>query len=156
MTTHETLSAEESADRLAIQRLVDAWAHCADRRQARQQGELFTPQGTVAVYMGDPATHAAIQTIVGQEDLTESFAVLTNYEHTTHFNGQSTITVNDDSATGETYCLAHHVWTENEVRQLMVMSIRYIDTFARTDDGWRFDTRNLIIDWTSQQPLTTQ
>ena len=32
----------EAADRIAIRELIDAYAHCADRRDARGQMALFT------------------------------------------------------------------------------------------------------------------
>jgi hypothetical protein len=44
----------------------------------------------------------------GHAELAEAFKVLENYEITTHFNGQSTVTLDGDRASGETYCLAHH------------------------------------------------
>jgi hypothetical protein len=52
MTSPDILTGD-AADRLAIRGLVDAWAHCADRRKPQQQAELFVPDGTVAVYQGD-------------------------------------------------------------------------------------------------------
>lgn len=42
MSKHVTLSPEEAADRLAIRELVEAYAHCADRRDAKGQMALFT------------------------------------------------------------------------------------------------------------------
>jgi hypothetical protein len=57
-----------------------------------------------------------------------------------------------DRASGETYCLAHHIWTENGQRTLLVISIRYLDQFVREDGMWRFADRRLIIDWTDQRP----
>jgi hypothetical protein len=35
------MTPSEAADRLAIRELVDAYAHCADRRQADSQKALF-------------------------------------------------------------------------------------------------------------------
>jgi hypothetical protein len=45
MSQHETISPEEAADRLAIRELVEAYAHCADRRDAkgRRLSLLQTP-----------------------------------------------------------------------------------------------------------------
>ncbi len=85
--------------------------------------------------------------------LAEAFKVLDNYDATTHFNGQSTISLDGDLATGKTYCLAHHLWTENGQRILMVMFIRYLDTFVRQNGDWRFAKRQLVIDWTDKRPL---
>jgi hypothetical protein len=42
MMSHTMISPQEAADRLAIRELVDAYAHCADRRDARGQMDLFT------------------------------------------------------------------------------------------------------------------
>jgi hypothetical protein len=152
MSAHAAISAEEVGDRLAIRELVDAWAHYADRRLPRQQAELFVPDGTVAVYTSDTGTSEDVQQIQGHDALAESFLVLNNYEYTTHFNGQSTITLDGASATGESYCLAHHVWVQDGQRQLMVMAIRYLDTFTKTDGVWRFASRILIIDRSDQRP----
>ena len=152
MSIYQPITSEGAADRLAIRDLVDGWAHCADRRLPRQQAELFVPDGTVTVYLGDPQTTEPAQQIQGRDALAESFGVLNNYEHTTHFNGQSSITLDGDTATGESYCLAHHVWTDDKFRKLMVMSIRYLDTFTKTADGWLFADRKLIVDWTDTRP----
>ena len=42
MSQHLTISPEEAADRLVIRELVEAYAHCADRRDAQGQMSLFT------------------------------------------------------------------------------------------------------------------
>jgi len=66
------------------------------------------------------------------------FDDLNRYERTTHFNGQSTVALDGDRATGESYCLAHHLYTEDGERKLMVASLRYLDTFAKSDGAWLF------------------
>jgi hypothetical protein len=42
MVVHTEISATEAADRLALRELFDAYAHCADRRDAEGQKALFT------------------------------------------------------------------------------------------------------------------
>src|SRR3977135_1983203 len=51
MSKHVTLSPNEAADRLAIRELVEDYAHCADRRDARGQMALFTEDTHFVVYM---------------------------------------------------------------------------------------------------------
>ena len=63
------------------------------------------------------------QELSGREALTPVFDDLNRYEATTHFNGQSTVALNGDRATGESYCLAHHLFTEDGERKLMVASL---------------------------------
>ena len=89
------------ADRLAIRSLVDAYARCADRRDAEGQKALFTEETHFLVFMDGEGTKPS-QELNGREALTPVFAGLNRYEATTHFNGQSTIELHGDRATGET------------------------------------------------------
>jgi hypothetical protein len=72
---------------------------------------------------------------------------------TTHFNGQSTVTIDGNRATGESYTIAHHVFTE---RKIMIASLRYLDTFAKIDGRWFFAERKLILDWSETRSLGTE
>ena len=154
MSKHTTFSLLEAADRLAIRELVEAYAHCADRRDAKGQMSLFTPNTHFVVYMNakDPTPSMELHS---RESLAPVFADLNKYDATTHFVGQSTIfTLTADHATGETYCLAHHVTVEGEKHRLMVASLRYADTFVKTDDQWLFAERKLFVDWVDERPLS--
>jgi hypothetical protein len=71
---------------------------------------------------------------------------------TAALNGQSSITLDGDRATRERYCLAHHLLVTEEGRTLLVLYIRYEDTFIRRDGAWRFAERKLLIDWTDSRP----
>ena len=51
MSSHTTISPGEAADRLAIRELVEAYAHCADRRDAKGQMSLFTADAHFVVFM---------------------------------------------------------------------------------------------------------
>ena len=140
-----------TADRVAIRELVDAWARHADRREPERQAALFTEDGRVTVYMGEPETTEAVQVLTGRAELAAACEALRAYDATTHFNGQHTVTVDGDRATGETYCLAYHLWTSGGQRTLMIMSIRYLDAFIRQDGQWLFAERQLITDWTDRR-----
>jgi hypothetical protein len=153
MSQHTAILPSEAADRLAIRELVDAYAHRADRRDANGQMALFTPDTHFVVYMNakDPTPS---QELHSREALAPVFADLNKYEATTHFVGQSTIlNLEPNRATGETYCLAHHVWTEAGTRRLMLASLRYYDTFAKTDGTWLFAERLLYVDWLDNREL---
>jgi hypothetical protein len=141
------VTAGEQADRLAIRELFDAYAHCADRRDAESQKALFTEDTHFAVYMKGPGTKPS-QELAGREALTPVFADLIRYEATMHFNGQSTIEIDGDRATGESYCIAHHLYTEDGTRKLMVAWLRYLDVFLKVGGAWLFAERELYVDWT--------
>jgi len=141
----------ELADRVAIRELVDVYAHCADRRDAEGQKALFTEDTHFVVYM-DGQGSKSTQELDGREALTPVFDDLNRYQATMHFNGQSMVTVDADRATGESYCIAHHLFTEDGERMLMVAWLRYGDTFVKLDDTWLFAERNLYVDWTETRP----
>lgn len=153
MTLHSTMTAEEMADRVAIRELVDAYADCADRRDAKGQMALFTPDTHFVVYM-DAKSAIPSQELHGRESLAPVFENLNSYAVTTHFNGQSTVQLDGDRATGVSYCLAHHVTRRDDGDSLMVASIRYLDTFVRQDGEWYFAERKLMVDWIETRPLT--
>jgi hypothetical protein len=145
-TTHESISAPEAADRLAIRELLDAYAHCADRRDAKGQMSLFTPDTHFVVFMDVKSEKPSTESH-RREDLAPVFDDLNKYEATTHFMGQSTVFLDGDRATGETYCIAHHVSASDGRRTLFIASIRYYDTFAKVDGAWFFAERKLMVDW---------
>jgi hypothetical protein len=153
MSQHAAIPATEAADRLAIRELVEAYAHCADRRDAKGQMALFTIDTHFVVYMNarDPMPS---QELHSREALAPVFADLNQYQATTHFVGQSTVfTLTADRATGEAYCLAHHVTVAGGNRRLMVASLRYNDTFAKLDGAWLFAERLLYVDWVDERAL---
>ena len=153
MSKHAGITPDEAADRLAIRELVEAYAHCADRRDARGQMALFTADTHFAVYMdaNDPKPSQDLHT---REALAPVFAELNKYAATTHFVGQSTLfTLTAERATGEAYTLAHHVLIDGGKRRLMLASLRYLDSFVKRDGAWLFEERRLYVDWLEEREL---
>ena len=152
MASHDAMPPAEAADRLALRELFDAYAHCADRRDAEGQKALFTEDTRFAVYMNGPGSEPSY-VLEGREALTPVFDDLNRYEVTTHFNGQSTVTIDGgDRATGESYTIAHYLYTEDGTRKIMIASLRYLDSFAKIDGRWYFAERKLILDWSETRP----
>jgi ketosteroid isomerase-like protein len=141
------MTLEEAADRLAIRELIDAYAHCADRRDAKGQMALFTENTAFHVFM-DSRSPEPTYILHGRDALAPIFEDLNQYQATTHFNGQSTIRLEGDRATGESYCIAHHLKVDGDNRTLMLASIRYLDQFVKLDGVWLFAERKLMVDWT--------
>ena len=154
MSEHISISPAEAADRLAIRELVEAYAHCADRRDAKVQMSLFTADTHFVVYMNAKDLTPS-QELYSREALAPVFADLNKYEATTHLAGQSTIfTLTKDRATGEAYCLAHHVTVDGGKRRLMVASLRYLDTFVKIEGAWLFAERLLYVDWIDERAMS--
>ncbi len=154
MRPHISISPKEAADRLAIRELIEAYAHYADRRDANGQMALFTEDTHFVVYMDAKSPEPSWE-LRSRGALAPVFADLNKYAATTHFVGQSTIsTLHQDRATGEAYCLAHHVTIENGKRRLMIASLRYLDTFVKRDDAWFFAERILYVDWMDERAMS--
>jgi ketosteroid isomerase-like protein len=154
MSKHVEISPAEAADRLAIRELIEAYAHCADRRDAKGQMALFTADTRFVVYM-DAKDPKPSQELHGREALAPVFADLDRYAATMHFVGQSTIfSLSGDRATGEACCIAHHLTLDDEKRRVMLAHLRYLDAFAKADGGWLFAERLLYVDWLEERALS--
>src|SRR5439155_17654764 len=149
---HTQITPTGAADRPAMRELLDAYARCADRRDAEGQKALFTAGARFAPYMDGEGSEPTY-VLEGREALTPVFADLNRYEVTTHFNGQSTVAVDGNRATGESYTIAHHLFTEDGERKIMIASLRYLDTFAKMDGSWYFAERKLVLDWSENAPV---
>src|SRR5258705_10125707 len=138
---------QQAADRQAILNLVDQYAYCADTRDAQGQMALFTEDTSFIVFMNAKSTEPT-QVINKRADLFPVFDNLNTYRATMHFNGQSTLLeLNADTATGITYCIAHHQTIKDEVQKLMIANIKYHDSFVKQNGKWFFAERKLLVDW---------
>ncbi|WP_238019292.1 nuclear transport factor 2 family protein [Dactylosporangium sp. AC04546] len=124
-------------DSEAVRRLALEYARGCDRRDAAGVAALFTPDGRLA---REPDLD-----VRGRAAIAERIAALSRYRVTTHFVGNHLV----DGDRGEVYCMAYHLYDD----RVFVMSIRYQDRYAETDEGWRFAERVLIVDWTEDRPL---
>ena len=154
MSKRVAISPEEAADRLAVRELIEVYAHCADRRDAKGQMALFTADTHFVVYM-DAKDPKPSQELHSREALAPVFDNLNQYAATMHFIGQSTIfSLSGDRATGEAYCIAHHLTVDGEQRRMMVAYLRYLDTFVKIDGTWLFAERLLYVDWLEERSLS--
>jgi hypothetical protein len=154
MSKHVTISPEEAADRLAILELVEAYAHCADRRDANGQMALFIADTHFVVYMNAKDAKTS-QELHSREALAPVFADLNQYAATMHFLGQTTIlTLTRDRGTAETYCMPHHLTINGGKRRLMIAALRYSDQVVKIDGAWLFAERLLYVDWMEERALS--
>jgi len=144
MTIEQRL--QQLEDQFAIRELIEQYAFCADTRDAQEQTALFTTDTNFEVFM-DEKIPEPTQVIKGRKDLFPIFDNLNAYLSTMHFNGQSTIKIDGDRATGLTYCRAYHLNKKEEVQQLMIAGIRYYDRMVKQDGKWLFAERKLKVCW---------
>jgi hypothetical protein len=137
---------QELEDRISIRELIDQYAYFADMRDAKGQMALFTLDTNFEVFM-DGKSSTPTQVINNRQDLFPVFDNLNTYFATMHFNGQSTIKLNGDRASGITYCRAYHLTIQEGVQKFMIAGIRYDDIMVKQDSKWLFAERKLKVSW---------
>ena len=141
-------------DRRELYDLALKYARAADRRDYKLFESIFTPDIRIARYSGpDADSGELVFEMKGLETTLKGMARLESYEVTTHLVANQLAQIDGDRASGETYCLAHHISTRDGVRQNYTMAIRYQDRFVRQDGAWKFEERVLLVDWERHQPL---
>ena|SRR5258708_4618431 len=137
---------QELEDRIAIRDLIDQYTYCADTRNAQGQMAIFTEDTNFEVYM-DEKLPEPTQVVKGRKNLFPVFDDLNQYFSTMHLNGQSTLKLDGDKATGITYCRAYHLKIQEGMQKLMIAGIRYHDTMVKQDGVWLFSERQLKVCW---------
>ncbi len=67
------------------------------------------------------------------------------FRRTHHQIHQQLVTIQNDTAFGETYATAEHLLKEEDA--ILVWQIRYQDKWRKEQGAWLFTHRKLIVDW---------
>jgi hypothetical protein len=140
----------DPADLLALRALVDRYAIAIDRRDRETLESLFVPDGGIDVHVaGRDEPVARLRGADGLRALVEGVSV---YADTLHLVANVAATVDGDTATAVTYCVAHHLVTDADEPYDERLLVVYDDRFVHTADGWRFDVRVIHRRWTERIP----
>jgi ketosteroid isomerase-like protein len=117
------------ADHLAIRQLRAAYSHAVDDCAWDEWVGLFTPDATCELGFD---TLAGIDEIerYARETLAERFAESYHTAQMPH------VTVDGDAATGRWYILVYYELPDGATGRLLG---RYLDSYRRTPEGWKFD-----------------
>jgi len=147
------------SDRLDLAALVSRYALAVDRRDRAEIAAVFVADAVLSVAdAGEPAGRRVVaeggDTIAG---FIMSLGDPGGGQYpgpTAHVIGAHVSTVTGDAATGETRCVAHHVTLSGNELELRTSYLRYVDTFVRTGDGWKFGARTLHRDFAEVRPYS--
>jgi hypothetical protein len=140
----------EIVDRAALRNLAERYAQGVDRRDREVFLSAFHPDATLAVHHPSEKEEG-INVMQGHEQIGRVPEFIQVYPKTYHVLGQSTYEIDGDTATGETYCVAHHLTPDRHGGTNYVMYIRYADTYRRDGGEWRIATRRVNVDWTDHR-----
>jgi hypothetical protein len=130
------------SDRVELRALADRYARGVDRRDRAAYVGAFHPDGVLEIYR-PRRTDVLAKRLEGHDELGRVTDDIGRYERTFHVVGQATYDVDGDRATGEVYCVAHHVVGDTD----RVMYIRYEDEYTRRDGRWAIEVRRLRNEW---------
>jgi uncharacterized protein (TIGR02246 family) len=134
----------EIDEKLRIYELSYRYAAAVDRRDFDSFVMLFTADGLL---LSDDFT------LQGRENIRQTIQNITEFKLTQHHVHNMIVDIQGDSAKGEVYCVANHLYEkENETRKLD-WGIRYHDEYVKEESGWLIKQRKLVVDWQQDLPL---
>jgi hypothetical protein len=132
-------------DERALKTLCLDYGFYADTRDGESFAKLFTSD---AVLEGSGLRFDTPET------LREVPNRLRIYRKTYHLIHNVYVEINGDEATGIIYSSSHHL-KENTAGTLcdIVMYITYHDRYLRRDNGWKFERRKLILEFSEEKAV---
>jgi len=147
-------------DYLQLSRVVAEYARRVDARDYEALAQLFAAGSRVGTFEripavnGLPATYGEGRWRDGGTTFAEGArATLASFALTFHFLGQQTFDIGRGSADGQVSCLAHHVYRNDEKWINWVVGIRYVDKYVQASEGWLFEERRVMKEWSEYRDV---
>ncbi len=141
---------QQIEDRIALKALVDNFSILADKKDVEAQVLLFTADASVETFVGG----VSVTRLSGRKAMADAFgAFLKNFETVYHFNGQQTLTLNGDKASGVSYCLVTLIGDEAGKKMKTTIGVYYQDEYAREGGQWLIAKRTSVFDWQDKAEL---
>jgi ketosteroid isomerase-like protein len=131
--------------------LIDAYASLGDEKKIAEVMRLFTPDATYKVYMNGTMVASTSGTKVLEEEFSGHAAQVKDYFT---LNGQHTVTVDGDTATGVSFTQIKMIRASEESDILTDYSVRYDDEYVRLNGKWLIKKRTGHFIIIEARPLT--
>jgi ketosteroid isomerase-like protein len=145
MMTLEFLQAKED-----LRQLVDAYASLGDEKKISEVMALFTPDAVYSVYMGGIQVARTTGTEALEKEFSGHAAAVKTYFT---LNGQHTVNVTGDTATGVSFTQIKMVRASEGPDVLTDYSVRYDDQYVRQGDKWLLKERTAHFIIVEARPL---
>jgi len=135
-----TITNQNSADVLAVSKLISRYLRCLDTHDAPGMKDCLTED------------LEAFHTVTGPLKGRDAFLALTMMEPpglkmSQHYCTNQEITIDGDRATCLSYVFAQHVVAMGNEEVLMPGGAHYSHEFVRTPDGWRIARLRCDVTW---------
>lgn len=146
-TTEQRL--QEIEDRLALKALVDEFSVLADKKDIAAQMQLFTEDAKVESVSNGQST-----VLSGKKQIGDAFGgFLSLFEVVYHINGQQTVTITGDKASGIAYCSVSLIGMQNGKRMKNDMGVIYNDEYVKVNGKWLIAKRKSNFTWSNSQAM---
>lgn len=147
----DIITSSEAADRIALKDLVDRFSVAADDKDVQAQTLMFTEDATVDSYRGSEL----ISSFKGREEIGNAFGnFLAQFDTVFHINGQQTVKIDGDTATGTAYCQVVLIGKNEDGKNIMTtQGVRYTDTYKKVNGEWLIASRASNFMWTDTKAL---
>jgi hypothetical protein len=153
-----TVSMDPVGDRWEIRSLIDRYASAADRRDGAAAAAVFSDDGELEMWLTPGDETSSVRR--GNAEIAAAVDRIARFDATQHVIASSVIAVTGDEARADTRCNAHHVTRPTTgpgagaaVASDLVLYLRYLDSFARGEGGWRITRRELRVQWSATYPV---
>lgn len=137
---------------LALRKLACGYAFGLDNVDPMRFADVFLPDGKLTIIFA--RSELPPSQMIGRDVLLQTPGKLSGYDKTMHFLGQSEYGIEDGSAIGLVYCLAHHVSVSQHGGIDHVMHMSYDDKYACDEQGnWKIAERTGVIHWTETRSI---
>lgn len=137
-------------DRIALKNLVDTFSVLADVKDVSNQVLLFTENAVVESISGGKSG----ATFTGRKQIGDAFSgFLSLFDVVYHTNGQQTLTLNGDKASGISYCTVTLIGNENDKRMKTTMGVIYHDEYVLENGHWLIAKRQSNFTWTEKTAM---
>ena len=136
-------------DRLALKTLVDEFSILADKKDVANQMHLFTEDAKV-----ESINNGQSSVLAGKKQISEAFTNFLNlFEVVFHINGQQTVDILGNKATGISYCTVSLIGSQNGKKMKNDMGVIYNDEYIKINGKWLITKRISNFTWRHSLPM---
>ncbi len=141
------MKSSQIEDQLALKKLVDTFSNLADLKDVKSQMNLFTDDAHVISKTNNQTFDSK-----GKKEIEKAFAdYLALFDIVYHLNGQQTVEIKGDHATGISYCFVTLIGKGKKNQS----GVRYNDTYVKKNGKWLIKKRESDFMYTSVDPYNT-
>jgi hypothetical protein len=138
------MTIQELTDRALLKELIDNVSILADKKDFHSEVQFFSEHAISETFAGGQL----LLKLTGRKEMEVAFEeFLKNIEHVYHFNGQQTLSINGDHATGTSYCMITLIGMESGQKVKNSIAATYQDDYVRENGTWLIAKRIGNFNW---------